>query len=998
MADLTPNDFVAFFTELWGYPPYRWQAELLCWIDQEKRFPKLVPVATGGGKTSMLDIALFALALDIQRPMVDRWAPRRIALVVDRRVVVDQNGFRGAQIAEKLREARENSSVLGRVADLLQALSGGEPFTAEGPVNAAVLRGAIARDESWSERPDVPALLASTVDQVGSRLLFRGYGMSRGARPIHAGLFGSDTLILLDEVHLAVPFAETLEMITDLRNEKDLFRFHTSELSATPRSQLEASTLGARNEPLFAEWFDDEKFAQRTNVEKRAYLRPVVEVAAKKDAEQLAQAFDEELGKLLPTGQPIVAAVMVNQVDRALAAARQISQRPNVDVRLITGRMRGVERDDALRATIGEHSLDEILRERNARAVLTKHLVVVATQCLEAGADYDFDALVTESASIDALVQRFGRLDRKGELTPKGMVRAAVVVGSDDVAGKSRLYGDALMNTWARLQEIADTDNMVEMGVNRTLLEQFPEPPEGPLLYRLATAHAPVMLRAHMNLFVATNPEPSASPDPSLWLHGLDSTAPQITILWRNEISAELDTQIQSATGDELDVLSDQLTEWLRLTRPSEPETVTIPIYALPALFDRRRRSPGAFDVDAVPIDDADTVDDDRRVIVWDGDEATIVNLEDLRAGSAVVLGCHLGGLERFTWSSSSTDPVSDVAEEAVASTARQNRFLRLTPTWAERKGLASDLYADLASLPQRNTDPDERDPNVWLSEWVQSVDQAAAAIFAHDEFSSPYELKYMKLGLDDQPGIVLLPVLAYRHSGGEPDMDDSDEDAENPSFVGYRATLRVHLRGVGDWAEHFGRSILDDQSLIDDLRLAGRLHDLGKADPRFQAWLTDGDSGGDELLAKSGSKRRSRTERDRARKQAQYPKGMRHELLSLELMDRCGALMAMAHDPDLVRHLVSSHHGHCRPQAKSVFDRKPVMVTVPGNIALDDLETEASALSGHALARMDSGIVRRFQSLLDQYGWYRIAHLEALLRLADHRQSNIDSNGGRAK
>ena len=255
-----------------------------------------------------------------------------------------------------------------------------------------------------------------------------------------------------------------------------------------------------------------------------------------------------------------------------------------------------------------------------------------------------------------------------------------------------------------------------------------------------------------------------------------------------------------------------------------------------------------------------------------------------------------------------------------------------------------------------------------------------------------------MTLGLDDQPGTVLLPVLAYRHAGGEPDMDDSDEDAENPSFVGYRATLRVHLRGVGDWAEHFGRSVLDSQSLIEDLRLAGRLHDLGKADPRFQAWLTDGDSGGDDLLAKSGSKRRSRTERDRARRQAQYPKGMRHELLSLELMDRCAALMETAHDPELVRHLVSSHHGHCRPQAKSVVDRRPVIVTVPGSIALDDLETEASASSGHSLARLDSGIVRRFQTVQDRYGWYRMAHLEALLRLADHRQSNIDSNDGKTK
>jgi CRISPR-associated endonuclease/helicase Cas3 len=80
-TELTPADFDAFFTELWGFAPYRWQSQMLHWIHTHRRFPDVVPVRTGGGKTSMLEISLFALALDSQRPHAERWAPRRIVMV-----------------------------------------------------------------------------------------------------------------------------------------------------------------------------------------------------------------------------------------------------------------------------------------------------------------------------------------------------------------------------------------------------------------------------------------------------------------------------------------------------------------------------------------------------------------------------------------------------------------------------------------------------------------------------------------------------------------------------------------------------------------------------------------------------------------------------------------------------------------------------------------------------------------------------------------------------
>ncbi len=388
---LRVEDFAAFHAAVHGKPPFSWQERLLRELDAARTWPKVLDLPTGAGKTTCVDIALFALALDAGRPPAERWCARRIAMVVDRRVVVDHAAERGRNLLRSLTEAE--NGVLAEVAVSLRSLVGDQ----EEPLAVFTLRGGIAKDDGWARMPHQPLIIASTVDQLGSRMLTQGYGVSRSMKPVHAGLLANDTLVLLDEVHLSQPFAQTLERLGSLRSagprRPGMRPLQYALLSATPgdvgsdvfrleeTERVPGSALGAR-----------------LHAAKPARL---AEIAARSD---LPSACAKEVVELLD--RHAVVAVVVNRVasarDLSSALRKQVGDR--TDVVLLTGRMRPLDRDDVLAAH----------RERIAtgrdRAAVTRGLVIVGTQSIEAGADFDFDALVTESASLDALRQRFGAL------------------------------------------------------------------------------------------------------------------------------------------------------------------------------------------------------------------------------------------------------------------------------------------------------------------------------------------------------------------------------------------------------------------------------------------------------------------------------------------------------------------------------------------------------------------------------------------------------------
>jgi CRISPR-associated endonuclease/helicase Cas3 len=135
-------------------------------------------------------------------------------------------------------------------------------------------------------------------------------------------------------------------------------------------------------------------------------------------------------------------------------------------------------------------------------------------------------------------------------------------------------------------------------------------------------------------------------------------------------------------------------------------------------------------------------------------------------------------------------------------------------------------------------------------------------------------------------------------------------------------------------------------------------------------------------FLAKSSLDLRDRVACEAARRAADYPRGYRHELLSVAMLDKAPELVGHAHDAELVRYLVGTHHGRARP----IPPMTPRENTTEALIPIDGIIETVS--TNHSLERLDSGWIDLFWTLNGRYGPWGLAFLEAILRLADHNES----------
>lgn len=961
--------FPTYFDALWGHSAFPWQTMLAERVASGE-WPTVLDLPTASGKTACIDIALYALAAQADRATARRTAPRRIWFVVDRRIVVDEAYARSERIARKLGEA--TSGPLRAIADRLRAIAG-----TDRPLAVARLRGGVLRDDGWARLPSQPAVITSTVDQLGSRLLFRGYGHSLLAAPVYAGLAANDSLILLDEAHCALPFMQTLQAVARYRGpawatDPLPAPFGFAILSATPPHGIPPQEVFPGTERSRA--LDHPTLHQRLRASKPAQLVTVEMPRAPRTDPLIAEAASRA-ARYVGGGKRRVA-VMVNRVRTAQGIAAALRESgTEADVVLLTGRLRPFEGNEL----VGRWS--PYLRA-NRPEEPAKPIMVVSTQTLEVGADFSFDALVAEAASLDALRQRFGRLDRLGSV---GDAEAAVVVRSRDAdperAEPDRVYGGAIAQTWKLLTELA-SDGVVDFGVEALRAALSAAEDLSPCF--APSTDAPLLLPAHLDLLCQTAPAPAPEPDVQLYLHGKDRSAPEVQVVWR----ADLPEHPRTRADDQA---------WLEavaLAPPVSGEMLSAPLYRLRAFLARTGEGEDTGDVEGAPDQEAESPPRSRPFVLWRGRDRLAVLREPARISPNDIvvvpaaygmgelgqpaLGAGLGTDRLDLW-----ERALDAAGKPAA--VRLNRGV-LAP-WESWTPLAALLRLVNEPEPDREAIGDGIDA---VLDYAPAEDAASPA---------PPEwwrrlLRRVRSGrMEVHPaGGVVLYGRRTAGPGHGTELDLFADDDDLTSAAGREVSLDQHSDLVERTAARLVGLCLKPEYL-EPVQLAARWHDAGKLDERFQTLLRQGDLlaalSADAPLAKSAFVPASPARRRQIREASGLPPGFRHEMLSVQLMER---VVPRPDDADawaLALHLVASHHGHARPFAPVCIDREPP----PVSGARDGVRFALGEADRAVLPpphRLDSGIPDRFWKLVRRYGWWGLAYLEAMVRLSDWYASEL--------
>jgi len=536
-----------------GEAPFPWQQTLLAEF-LAGEIPSALDIPTGLGKTSVMAIWLVARICGANVPL-------RLIYVVDRRAVVDQ----ATTVALALQQFVDVQPEIKAKLDIPNGL----------PIST--LRGQHVDNRLWLENPASPAIVVGTVDMIGSRLLFEGYGVSRKMRPYHAGLLGVDTLVILDEAHLVPPFEKLLEHITQPDGELKPADAEYRELVPMMKL-LSLSATGRSDQPAFG--LSDSDLQPGTITHKRLTAAKRLVFEHPLEGENIADALARHAWSLSSKGTEALKvivysdkrddAVKTNDIIEKLAKGDKKQGIPamQIETQLLVGGRRVHEREGTAR-WLEEHSFIAGAKARPSRATF-----VFATSAGEVGIDLDADHMVCDLVTWERMVQRLGRVNRRGAGSAKIVViqepDPKPTKPEDNALKKSEDQRDAkdlkaigayhakvhkfhaLSKPFELLPKTEDGINVSPAALRELKLSTLLNPngekdnqhrAERRATLDNATSNAPLrpeLSRPLVDAWAMTSlPQHTGRPKIQPWLRGWVEEEPQTTVIWRRYLSTQ---------------------------------------------------------------------------------------------------------------------------------------------------------------------------------------------------------------------------------------------------------------------------------------------------------------------------------------------------------------------------------------------------------------------------------------------------------------------------
>jgi CRISPR-associated endonuclease/helicase Cas3 len=130
--------------------------------------------------------------------------------------------------------------------------------------------------------------------------------------------------------------------------------------------------------------------------------------------------------------------IVFNRVSRAQGAYQKLKEiYPDIPILLLHSRFKRGDRNEKERMLLGLNETGAPIGRYNTS---NKACIVVSTQIVEVSLDISFDLMVTETAPIDSLIQRFGRINRKRSKERIGQTKSIYIIAPPESSTEALPY------------------------------------------------------------------------------------------------------------------------------------------------------------------------------------------------------------------------------------------------------------------------------------------------------------------------------------------------------------------------------------------------------------------------------------------------------------------------------------------------------------------------------------------------------------------------------